>query len=293
MNDTRKGRKALGKGLGALIPGASPSRPVTPIYRDYLTVPIERIHPQANQPRRKFDEEALRGLAESIEEQGLIEPPVVRRKAGTDGFELIVGERRWRAAQKAGLKEIPVVVKDASDAEAFEMALVENVQREDLNAIEEAEALHYLIEERGYTQAQVASRIGRNRSTVANSLRLLGLPPEVRELVIDAKLSEGHGRAVLQAGTPAKMIALARAVVARGYSVRETERRARAAASEKDPDKKKQLQEPSPEVKSLIEKLQRAVGARVNIEDKKGKGKIVISYTNYDELDGILNKILT
>lgn len=289
----RKGRKALGKGLGALIPGAPPSRPVTPINRDYLTVPIERIHPQANQPRRKFDEAALQGLCESIQEQGLIEPPVVRRKPGTDGFELIVGERRWRAAQKAGLKEIPVVIKDASDADAFEMALVENVQREDLNAIEEAEALHYLIEERGYTQAEVASRIGRNRSTVANSLRLLGLPPQVRELVIDNKLSEGHARAVLQAGTPAKMTALARAAVARGYSVRETERRARAAANEKDAGQKKQENEQSPEVKALVEKLQRAVGARVNIEDKKGKGRIVINYTNYDELDSILNKILT
>ena len=173
-----KGRKALGKGLGALIPGAG-SKGGSPQSRNYLVCPIERIHPQPGQPRKYFDDEQLALLVESIREQGVIQPPLVRRRNVDSEFELIAGERRWRAAQLAGLKELPVVVRDASPAEAFEMALVENIQREDLNPIEEAEAIKRLIDEHGYTQDEVASRIGRQRVTVTNCLRLLGLPDDV------------------------------------------------------------------------------------------------------------------
>jgi ParB family chromosome partitioning protein len=227
---------------------------------------------------------------ESIREQGVIQPPLVRRRSEGDGFELIAGERRWRAAQLAGLKELPVVIKEASPIEAFEMALVENIQREDLNPIEEAEAIKRLIDEHGFTQEEVASRIGRQRVTVTNCLRLLGLPDEVRRMVVEGALTEGHARAILQASGEAKMIALARVVKAKDLSVRETERRARAESRTAKASPKGASQ--SVEVKALIERLQRSLGARVDIKDKKGKGKIEIAYTSYDELDAILNRIL-
>jgi ParB family chromosome partitioning protein len=229
-------------------------------------------------------------LVESIKEQGVIQPPLVRRREGGEGFELIAGERRWRAAQLAGLKELPVVVKEASPLEAFEMALVENIQREDLNPIEEAEAIKRLLDEHGLTQEQLASRIGRQRVTVTNSLRLLGLPEEVRQMVIDGSLTEGHARAILQAPTPAKMKGLATAVKEKQLSVRETERRARAAAEGRSAKRHKGIGK-SADVVALIEKMQRILGARVDIKDKKGKGKIEISYTSYDELDTILERI--
>jgi ParB family transcriptional regulator, chromosome partitioning protein len=284
-------RAALGKGLGALIPGAGVERGGSKQNREFFLCPIERIYPQPDQPRQHFDKDELQGLVDSICEQGIIQPAVVRRRDGTDGYEIIAGERRWRAAQLAGLKEIPIVVKDVSPAEAFEMALVENIQREDLNPIEEAEALRRLIDEHNYTQAEVASRIGRNRSTVANSLRLLGLPLEVRKMVVRGDLSEGHARALLQA--PEKNITtLARKVVAGSLTVRETERRARSKATPQGNKKAVPAENKSSETKQLVDKLCRTLGARVNILDKKGKGKIEISYTSYEELDGILDRIL-
>jgi ParB family chromosome partitioning protein len=284
-----KPRRALGKGLGALIPGAGKTSD-PPQSREYITCPIERIHPQPGQPRKYFDQEQMSLLVESIREQGVIQPPLVRRREGGDGFELIAGERRWRAAQLAGLKELPVVVKEASPLEAFEMALVENIQRQDLNPIEEAEAIKRLLDEHGLTQDQLASRIGRQRVTVTNSLRLLGLPEEVRQMVIDGSLTEGHARAILQAPTPAKMKALAALVKEKQLSVRETERRARAAAEGRTAQSRKGV-EKSADVVALIEKMQRVLGARVDIKDKKGKGKIEISYMSYDELDTILERI--
>lgn len=289
MDDKQnKGRRALGKGLGALIPGAG-TAPSTAASREYFHCPIERIHPQPGQPRKYFDDEQLAGLVASIKEQGVIQPALVRRRDGGDGYELIAGERRWRAAQLAGLKELPVVIKEANPTAAFEMALVENIQRQDLNPIEEAEAIKRLIDEHGYTQDEVATRIGRQRVTVTNCLRLLGLPPEVRVMVVEGELSEGHARAILQCTTPQKMIALARAIKSQKLSVRDTERRARTQSGTKsDPPSG----EKSPEVKALVEKLQRALGARVDIKDNKGKGKVEITYTSYDELDGILDCIL-
>jgi ParB family transcriptional regulator, chromosome partitioning protein len=284
-----KGRKALGKGLGALIPGAGSSVSAAPVNRGYMLCPIERIFPQSGQPRQHFGEAQLEGLVASIREQGVIQPAIVRRREKGDGYELIAGERRWRAAQLAGLKELPVVVKDVDPLDAFEMALVENIQREDLNPIEEAEAIKRLIDEHGYTQEEVAARIGRQRVTVTNCLRLLGLPDVVRTMVIEGSLSEGHARALLQAPSPARMTALARMIKAKGLSVRETERRARAEATPKK--SAAESKEKSPEVISLIEKLQRSLGARVDIKDTKGKGRIEITYTSYDELDGILNRI--
>ncbi len=287
-----KRRQALGKGLSALIPdAASSSARDAQSKRNFFACPIDRIHPRPDQPRQFFKEDALHGLVESIREQGVIQPVIVRRRTNGDGYELIAGERRWKAAQLAGLKELYVVLKEASTANALEMALVENIQREDLNPIEEAEAFKRLIEEHSYTQAELAKRIGRDRSTIANSLRLLGLPNEVRGMVINDTLTEGHARAVLQTNSATRMVSLARLVAAKSLSVRETERRARATSSQSEGGKNKSPAA-SPEVRSLVERLQRALGARVKIVDRKGKGRLEIAYTSFDELDRILDKIL-
>ncbi len=289
-----KRRQALGRGLSALIPDAADDKSQdAPSKRDFFSCPIDRIHPRPDQPRQLFKEESLRSLVESIREQGVIQPVIVRRRTNGDGYELIAGERRWKAAQLAGLKELQVVLKEASTAGALEMALVENIQREDLNPIEEAEAFKRLIEEHSYTQAELAKRIGRDRSTVANSLRLLVLPTEVRGMVINGALTEGHARALLQANSSTNMVSLARLVASKSLSVRETERRSRMTASNsKNEGAKAKSATASQEVRSLVERLQRALGARVKIVDRKGKGRMEIAYTSYDELDRILDKIL-
>jgi len=287
-------RRALGKGLDALIPGASASmeRSGDQGPREFIRCPINRVKPDPNQPRRNFDKEALDDLVISIREQGIIQPLIVRRVG--DNYELIAGERRWRAAQLAGLKEVPLVIKDVTEGQAFEMALVENIQREDLNPIEEAEAINRLLTEHNYTQAELSERIGRNRSTISNSLRLLGLPLEVKQMVLNREMTEGHARAILQAGKENDMVSLAKMVVAKQLSVRATEGQARSLAKGKDLAKKaaKTVNEKSPQVKNLIERLQAALGARVDIVDRAGKGKLEIAYTSYEELDGILDRIL-
>ncbi len=287
-------RRALGKGLDALIPGASASmdRSGDQGLREFIRCPINRVKPDPNQPRRNFDKEALNDLVISIREQGIIQPLIVRRVG--DNYELIAGERRWRAAQLAGLKEVPLVIKDVTEGQAFEMALVENIQREDLNPIEEAEAINRLLTEHNYTQAELSERIGRNRSTISNSLRLLGLPLEVKQMVLNREMTEGHARAILQAGKENDMVSLAKMVVAKQLSVRATEGQARSLAKGKDLAKKaaRTVNEKSPQVKNLIERLQAALGARVDIVDRAGKGKLEITYTSYEELDGILDRIL-
>ncbi len=284
-------RRALGKGLGALIPGAGSGPGKGAGSRDYFLCPVDLIVPQPDQPRKHFDKDLLDQLAANIREEGLIQPLVVRKIQG-GSYELIAGERRWRAAMMAGLKELPVVIKDVNQDKAFELALVENLQREDLNPIEEAVAFRRLIDDHGHSQAEVAARIGRDRSSISNSLRLLKLPNEVKAMVLDGNLSEGHARALLQAGSVKAIIALARTVVARGLSVRETERQARALALGSDKTKKASSPRLSPQVRNLRDQLQRELGARVKIVDVKGKGRLEITYTSYEELDGILDKIL-
>src|SRR6266481_696590 len=181
-------RPALGRGLGALIPGASPAE-----RKGVMSLGIEEIRPDRGQPRRHFDETDLQELADSIRSKGVLLPLIVRR--ANDGYLLVAGERRWRAAQKAGLRELPVMVREVSDKEAFEIALIENIQREDLNPIEEAEAFKRLIEEHGLTQEELAGRVGKDRSTVANALRLLRLPESIKQAIVDGQLSMGHARA--------------------------------------------------------------------------------------------------
>lgn len=286
-------RRALGRGLDALLPAASP--PAGFADKSVFHCPVEKITPQAGQPRQHFDETELAELTASIQEHGIIEPLVVRRTAkGADTFELIAGERRWRAAQRAGLKEVLVVVKDVSPKEAFELALVENVQRADLNPIEVAEALDRLLREHSYTHETLAAKVGKDRTTIVNSLRLLKLPAQIRSMVIGRELTEGHARAILGAPTDKAMNDIADKTVRAKLPVRKVEALVRAAKAkekgepEKSADTKKKK---SPAVLDLEARLQRKLGTKVEVEDENGAGRIVVAYSSLDELDRILHAI--
>jgi ParB family transcriptional regulator, chromosome partitioning protein len=285
--------KRLGRGLDGLLgpssKGASPSASLPP--RDPTIAPVEEVHPNREQPRTRFEDAKLEELAQSIRELGVLEPILVRKRPA-GGFEIVAGERRWRAAQRAGLKEVPIVVRELGTAQAFEAAIVENLQREDLNPIETARALQRLIDDHGHTQESVAQKIGKDRATVANSLRLLKLPALVLEKIEGAELSEGHGRALLGAHNVALMQKMALHAIERGWSVRETERQVRAAVQaaenpEAPPPPK------SANVRDLENRLSKSLGARVNVTDKgQGKGQIQITYTSYDELDRLLGRMM-
>jgi ParB family transcriptional regulator, chromosome partitioning protein len=291
MNDKRK---ALGRGLSALIPGApTPIRPDLPaaLKRDFFEAAVEDVHAAHDNPRQVFNAERLRELADSIKQQGVVQPLVVRPRA-EGGFVLIAGERRWRAAQLAGLKTVPVVVKDVSGAKAFELTLVENLQREDLNPIEEAEAFQRLIGEYGYTQEQLAERVGKDRTTVANALRLLKLPDGVRDRLATGELAMGHARALLGLPSTSAMEHAAAQVVKKQLSVRQTEalvRRERAGAPAGKPKPPV-----SPGVRDLVVRLERHFGTAVRLNQKTNQaGTVEIDYHSLDQLDGILDKIFS
>ncbi len=279
-------KRRLGRGLDGLLPSA-PSKSAASSTQGF-TAPIEEVHPNREQPRTRFDDAALSELAASIAEVGVLEPILVRKRA-KGGYEIVAGERRWRAAQRAGLKEVPVFVREMSTEQAFEAALVENLQREDLNPIETARAFARLVEEHGHTQETVAARVGKDRSTVTNALRLLKLPEPVLAMLEDGRLSEGHGRALLGARDAASIKRLAHEAAQKSWSVRETERQVRASL--RDASGKKETAK-SANVRDLEGRLSRALGARVSVEDKKGKGKLVVTYSSYDELDRILAHIV-
>ena len=290
--DTSKAppRRALGRGLDALLP-APPPPPGSGPERAAFVCPIEKIVPQAGQPRQYFDEQELAELTESIKEHGLIEPLIVRRVGqGSDRFELIAGERRWRASQRAGLKEILVVVKDVSPKEAFELALVENVQRADLNPIEIAEAFDRLIKEYSYTQQTLAERVGKDRVTITNALRLLKLPAKIRTMVIGRELSEGHARALLGAPNDKAMNEIAEKTVRAKLPVRRVEELVRNARAREDgaPDKAKEKPVKSPAIRDLESRLERRLGTKVEVRDQDGKGELAVSYGSLDELDRVL-----
>jgi ParB family chromosome partitioning protein len=289
MNDINKRR--LGRGLDALLPSAPPasgpkSQPqLATAAADGFKAKIEELHPNRTQPRTRFDDAALDELATSIKSIGILEPILVRRRAA-GGFEIIAGERRWRAAQRAGLHEVPVYVRELTEQRVFEAALVENLQREDLNPLETARAFQRLVDEHSHTHETIAQLIGKDRSTIANALRLLKLPEGVIDLIENKELSEGHGRALLGAGDTATMLKLAREAIAGGWSVREVERKARAAVQAKE-----EAEEPvvkSANTRDLEERLTRKVGARVTVADRKGKGHLQITFTSYDELDRLI-----
>lgn len=281
-------RPALGKGIGALIHSAS--RPVSAAEtegRKYFLCPIEELRPHDKQPRKSFDDARLAELAASIKEKGVIQPLVVRKQ--DNHFQIIAGERRWRAAQKAGLKDIPVVIQDVSEDWALEMALIENIQREDLNPIEEAEAYRNLMDSFDLSQEDVARRVGRERSTVANMLRLLRLPNGVRRDVISGQLSMGHARALLALDQDDDILEARDEVLKKQLSVRDCEALVKKIKSfGKAPPRAVVQPQSDPNLLHLEEALKRTLGTQARIVAKGRGGKIEISYYSGEELDRIL-----
>ncbi len=282
-------KPALGRGLSALIADARPSSGQG-ASGGVARLPIELIHADRANPRKDFDEAALEELAVSLKNQGVLQPVLVRRDGR--GYRLIAGERRWRAAQRAGLTELPAIVREATDAEAYELALVENIQRADLNPLEEAEAFRRLIEERKLTQEQAADRVGKDRSTVANALRLLSLPNEVKQLLIEGDIDMGHARAIVGLPKAADMVALARAVVTEKLTVRDTESRAKQVKGGVAAKKKRAQVRASPEARKLVEDLQRRLGTKVRLVERGGgKGSLEIEFFSFEDLDRIIGLI--
>jgi len=269
-------RNVLGRGLSALIQSA-PKRD-----DGYMRCPVDEIVPNKFQPRRAFDEANLAELADSIKENGIIEPLVARR--GTDGgYELIAGERRWRAAKVAGLREVPLVVLDVTDKESLEFAIIENIQRENLNAIEEAEAYQRLMDSFTLTQDGVAKKVGKERATVANYLRLLQLPAEVKDEIVNATISMGHARALLSLDNHAKQRDVCKRVVQKGLSVRETEKLVKGYGREQKRDIPKATY-----LAPLEDEMRRLFGTKVAVKEKRGKGRLEIEFYSAEELDRII-----
>lgn len=282
---SREPRRGLGRGLDALI--ASDSTDDSGV----ASVAIDSLEPNPLQPRSEWDDERLEELSASIREHGVIQPLIVTRGIGRKEYQIVAGERRWRAARKAGMQEVPVLIRDISSMQALEIALVENVQRADLNPIEEALAFRQLISEFGLTQEKVADRVGKSRSAIANTLRLLEAPEEIRAAVLQGLISAGHARALLAAKNRDLQLALFKQVVDRGLNVRQTERL--VAAQDQDQPTKDQPQRPelSPDERAVQLKLQQHLGTKVDFNrDRKG-GQIVIHYYSDEELNGILERI--
>jgi ParB family chromosome partitioning protein len=278
---------ALGKGLGALLPEFGQAESTTLVYRG-----IEEIIPNPSQPRKHFNESKLQELAESIREKGILEPLIVRR---TDqGYELIVGERRWRAAQRAGLKEVPVMVKDVEGREALEISLIENLQRENLNPIEEAEAFKHLIEEFHISQEDLSQRIGKDRTTITNTLRLLKLPSEVRNQLLENRITPGHARAILSLENREKQKELCALIIKKGLSVREAESLAKrwSAKLQKTTPSLKKKGDLENQLHSLQDVLRKGLGTKVYILQKGDRGKIEIEYYSHEDLERIVEAIL-
>lgn len=279
-------RPALGRGMAALLQNAAPP---SPPGRTVMQLPIESVQRSAGQPRKSFDEKRLEELAASIQEHGVLEPILVRRTG--NGYAIVAGERRWRAAQRAGLREIPALLREANDRESFEVALVENLQRADLNAMEEAEAFDALTREHGLTQEQVAERVGKERSTVANAMRLLKLPAEVRDQVREGALEMGHARALLGLEKADAIKKAALQVVREGLSVRATEGLVRRLLH---PPTAKPRGAPAEtaNVRALVTRLERKLGVRCRVVQKTAQaGRIEVDYASLVELDAVLDKI--
>jgi ParB family chromosome partitioning protein len=277
-------RVALGKGLGALIPDVDRAK------GDFFLCGIEEIVPNRKQPRKRFDEGRMNELVASIKEKGILEPLLVRKSG--EYYELIVGERRWRAAQKAGVREVPVLLKNVSDQEALELALVENLQREDLGVLEEAEGYRQLIDEFEFTQEELAKRIGKDRSSVTNTLRLLRLPGEVKERLADSSLSPGHGRALLALPTEEDQKEACRVLIKKGLSVRDTERMVSRWQKKESPSVP--IREESDSDRDQLEAdLRRFLSTKVRIvKGRRRRGKIEIEYYSPVELERIVDLIL-
>ncbi len=278
-------KRRLGRGLDGLLPPAS-GQASSHTGRE---APIETVHPNRAQPRRRFDEAALEELAQSIREHGILEPILVRKRPQS-GYEIVCGERRWRAAQRAGLHQVPIFVRELNEQSAFEAALVENLQREDLSPTETARAYQRLADEFEMTQEAIALRVGKSRSAVANVMRLLQLPSDILEMIEIGQLSEGHGRALLGSPDTKQMMRFARLAAEQNLSVRDIERRVRAASKGAAPPPQPPIK--SANIRALEQRLSRSLGSTVTVEDRSGKGRIVIQYSSLEELDQVLTKLV-
>jgi ParB family chromosome partitioning protein len=284
----RKRPSGLGRGLSSLLGEVAQEAPVagSGTRSGIQMMPVSSIEPHLDQPRRHFDETALTELAESIQTRGLIQPIVVRPHGHR--YQIVAGERRWRAAQRARLHEIPVIVRDFSDSETLEVALLENIQRQDLNAIEEAEAYHRLMGEYGHTQEVLAKLVHKSRSHVANLLRLLDLPDPVRQLVVTGELSMGHARALVSAVDP---VALAEEVVSRGLSVRDTEKMARFGKPGRERQGRLGYKGNSADIEALERQLGDMLGLKVKITHRPEGGSVALNYSTLDQLDMICQRL--
>lgn len=277
-------RGGLGRGLESLIPVDEVEPSST------IVVDVDSLEPNPLQPRLRWDEEQLDALAASVREHGIIQPIVVSRRRGSKPFQIIAGERRWRAAQRAGLTTVPILIREATPAQILEIALVENIQRSDLNPIEEALAYRHLSDEFGLKQSEIAEKVGRSRPAIANSMRLLTAPAAIREAVANEDISAGHARALLGIDNVDRQISLLEAVIERGLSVRDTEALAQRASEPKARPSRQQKQDPA--IRTVERDLQRALGTKVSITQGASGGKITISFHSDEELSAILARIL-
>ena len=294
MNKTENPRKALGKGLGALLPTRTPAAPPPPLAPSTgdapQTLPVDLIDPNPLQPRRLFQNERLAELAQSIRANGIVQPLVVRRFG--DRYQLVAGERRWRAAKLAEIRDVPVVVREIQDDRLLEISLIENIQREDLNPMETAHAFARLSAELELSPEQIGQRTGKDRTTIVNFLRLLQLPDDLQQLVADRRLSAGHARCLLGLPTVALQREVAEKAVAQGWSVRQTERTTQRMMADRQPKHVDEVQV-DPNVKAAIQEMQRVLGTRVRILEKAKKGgKIEIEYYSVEDLNRIYDVIV-
>lgn len=285
VDETRK--RGLGRGLSALLGNETEDYGSLDLSRVTKSVPIELLHPGAAQPRRHFDDAAIVALVNSVREKGVLQPLLVRRHpTQSNAYEIVAGERRWRASQKAGLTEVPVVVKDLNASEALELALIENIQREDLTAIEEAEGYQRLMDEYGHTQEALSRVIGKSRSHIANLLRLLTLPETVQFMVDDGRLSASHARALINTEMPSVWAEL---VVSRGLSVRQIEKMVKKSSTV--PVKERVQAARDPNIVGLENDLRQLLGLKVVIKTEGEGGKLEIAYETLEQLDDVLHRL--
>lgn len=275
-------RRGLGKGLGALIPGAEAAGQDRP-----TEIALSHLTANPFQPRQAMDPQELSGLVDSIRRHGVLQPIVVRPSAG--GFEVVAGERRWRAAEAAGLSTIPVVVRTLTDQEALELALVENLQREDLNPMERARAYRRLMQDFGLTQEQIAERVGKSQPSIANALRLLNLPAQIQVSLEVGRITEGHARALLAVGNESAMLKLWERVERRGLSVRETEQIARASISR---EIRRRPRAQDPQLRSVQQDLSRRYGTKVSVNGSRTRGHVAFEYYSEEDLQRLLDLLL-